>query len=193
VAVARLTKSENVSAFRGFAALAARKISLPTPSSAEFDVVFGWPKRGRRFQFCIERFQSVRRLFLQLSQIASCLSKPCEPCSRVIRCCRFEAAEPLPFPRPESIFSSHCGAISGRLGFAVGRRSFQTVVLHTGLVYPPPVDQNRASRSSRKNSITQIVFFRRRIPRSCDVAIALRSASPLPFLTGRAGGGALQA
>ena len=35
------------------------------------------------------------------------------------RSCRFEASEPLPFPGPDSIFSSRCGAISGRLRFAV--------------------------------------------------------------------------
>src|SRR5271167_353122 len=33
-------------------------------SSDEFAVAFEW--NGRRFQFCIRRFQSIRRLFLQL-------------------------------------------------------------------------------------------------------------------------------
>jgi hypothetical protein len=33
--------------------------------------------------------------------------------------CGFESSEPLPFPGPDSIFSSLCGAISGRLRFAV--------------------------------------------------------------------------
>jgi hypothetical protein len=35
------------------------------------------------------------------------------------RSCRFEASEPIPFPGADSIFSSRCGAISGRLLFAV--------------------------------------------------------------------------
>ena len=33
--------------------------------------------------------------------------------------CGFEASEPIPFPGADSIFSSRCGAISGRLRFAV--------------------------------------------------------------------------
>ena len=35
--------------------------------------------------------------------------------------CRFEASEPIPFPGADSIFSSRCGAISGRLRFAARR------------------------------------------------------------------------
>ena len=31
------------------------------------------------------------------------------------RCCGFEASETIPFPGPDSIFSSRCGAISGQL------------------------------------------------------------------------------
>ena len=34
--------------------------------------------------------------------------------------CGFEASEPIPFPGADSIFSRHCGAISGRLRFVVG-------------------------------------------------------------------------
>ena len=42
------------------------------------------------------------------------------------RCCGFEASETLPFPGADSIFSSLCGAISGRLHFAV-RRSLAAI------------------------------------------------------------------
>jgi hypothetical protein len=71
----------------------------------------------RRFQFCIERLQSLRRLFLQLCNFATFVSR-----SRVrsvghpgTTSCGFEASEPIPFPGADSIFSSGCGAISGRL------------------------------------------------------------------------------
>jgi hypothetical protein len=79
--------------------------------------------RGRRFQFCIERLQDVRRLFLQLCNFSfwrpvtrSRARSAARPCTTS---CGFEASEPIPFPGADSIFSSLCGAISGRLHFAV--------------------------------------------------------------------------
>jgi hypothetical protein len=73
----------------------------------------------RRFQFCIERFQNLGRLILQLSQ-------PCHSCGFAhgqprpfTTSCGFAASEPLPFPGANSIFSTCCGAISRRLRFAV--------------------------------------------------------------------------
>jgi hypothetical protein len=74
----------------------------------------------RRFQFCIERFQSVGRLFLQLPETGTFVilkARLPEPrtVSRRTRCCGSEASEAIPFPGADSIFSSRCGAISGRL------------------------------------------------------------------------------
>jgi hypothetical protein len=40
------------------------------------------------------------------------------------RSCRFEASEPIPFPGADSIFSSRCGAISGRLRLVVSLPRF---------------------------------------------------------------------
>jgi hypothetical protein len=87
-------------------------------------------ERRRRFQFCIERFQSIGRLFLQLSQtgifviLEARLPEP-RTVSRRTRSCGSEASEPIPFPGADSIFSSRCGAISRRLPFrrrALSRR-----------------------------------------------------------------------
>jgi len=84
----------------------------------------------RRFQFCIERFQSIGRLFLQLPEtgilviLEARLPEP-RTVSRRTRCCGSEASEAIPFPGPDSIFSSRCGAISRRLPFcrrALSRR-----------------------------------------------------------------------
>src|SRR5271170_4942872 len=78
-------------------------------------------ERRRLFQFCIEGFQSVGRLFLELRNFVV-LAAP-EPEWRTVsrapgtRSCRFEASEPIPFPGADSIFSSRCGAISRRLRF----------------------------------------------------------------------------
>ena len=45
------------------------------------------------------------------------------PCTR---CCGFEASETIPFPGADLIFSSRCGAISGRPRFAVSARNLST-------------------------------------------------------------------
>src|SRR5271170_5608813 len=76
--------------------------------------------RRRRFQFCVERFQSIGRLFLQLPQTGIEARLPeLRTVSRCTRSCGSEAPEAIPFPGADSIFSSRCGAISGRLRFAV--------------------------------------------------------------------------
>jgi hypothetical protein len=70
------------------------------------------------FQFCIERSQSVRRLFLQLCSFVILAGVAHgRPRARVPHL--VGASEPIPFPGADSIFSRHCGAISGRLRFAV--------------------------------------------------------------------------
>jgi hypothetical protein len=82
----------------------------------------------RRFQFCIERFQVVGRLFLQLGNLVTfnfgilaalgrSARSAARPCTRY---CGFEASETIPFPGADSIFSIGCGAISGRLRFDRG-------------------------------------------------------------------------
>jgi hypothetical protein len=79
----------------------------------------------RRFQFCMERFQVVGRLFLQLGNLVTfnfsilaalgrSARSAARPCTRY---CGFEASETIPFPGADSIFSIGCGAISGRLRF----------------------------------------------------------------------------
>jgi hypothetical protein len=87
-------------------------------------------ERRRRFQFCIERFQSIGRLFLKLPKpgifviLEARLPEP-RTVGRRTRCCGSEASEAIPFPGADSIFSSRCGAISGRLRFcrrALSRR-----------------------------------------------------------------------
>jgi hypothetical protein len=82
-------------------------------------------ERRRRFQFCIERFQVVGRLFLQLVPlghfqlcILAVLGRSARSAARpCTRCCGFEVSETIPFPGADSIFSIGCGAISGRLRF----------------------------------------------------------------------------
>jgi hypothetical protein len=82
----------------------------------------------RRFQFCIERLQDFRRLFPLPKPGPSSFSRlgcPSRAVSRRTRCCGSEASEAIPFPGADSIFSSCCGAISGRLPFcrrALSRR-----------------------------------------------------------------------
>src|SRR5271163_3279808 len=78
-----------------------------------------YAERRRRFQFCILQFQSVGRLFLQLCNCAIVAARQpeartvsLEPCTTS---CGFEASETIPIPGADSIFSSRCGAISGRL------------------------------------------------------------------------------
>src|SRR5271169_2532835 len=61
--------------------------------------------------FC--NFVTVRLLRL-VSRRARTLSRA--PCTTF---CGFEASETIPIPGADSIFSSRCGAISGRLRFAV--------------------------------------------------------------------------
>src|SRR5271154_2753642 len=77
----------------------------------------------RRFQFCIERIQDVGRLFLQLCNFvilgSSARSRARSAVRPRTRSSGFEVSEPIPFPGADSIFSSRCGAISGRLRFAV--------------------------------------------------------------------------
>ena len=58
----------------------------------------------------------------------SCGSPPertsaARPCTR---CCGFQASEVLPFPGADLIFSSRCGAISGRPRFAVSARNLSS-------------------------------------------------------------------
>jgi hypothetical protein len=79
--------------------------------------------RRRRFQFCMERFQSVGRLFLQQCNFVVLAGRQPEsrlvsraPVYHILWVRGFRA---LPFPGADSIFSSRCGAISGRLHFAV--------------------------------------------------------------------------
>ncbi len=83
--------------------------------------------RRRRFQFYIERVQSVRRLFLQLRNFATlsflrlaCRSRARSAARPCTTSCGYEASEPIPFPGADSIFSTRCGAISGRLRYTVG-------------------------------------------------------------------------
>ncbi len=79
-------------------------------------------ERRRRFQFCIERFQNLRRLFLQLPKtgisviLEARLPEP-RTVSHRTRSSGSEASETIPFPGADSIFSSCCGAISRRLPF----------------------------------------------------------------------------
>jgi hypothetical protein len=104
-----------------------------------------------RFQFCIERFQSTRRLFLQLfpncaeafariyvisicytefilniyvifSQLVS-RSRARSAARPCTTSCGFAAFEAIPFPGADSIFPSRCGAISGRLRQPLAPRS----------------------------------------------------------------------
>ena len=67
----------------------------------------------------MERFQSVGRLFLQLSfdlVIPAALGRSARSAPRTCtRCCGFQASETIPFTGADSIFSSRCGAISGQL------------------------------------------------------------------------------
>jgi hypothetical protein len=77
----------------------------------------------RRFQFCIERLQGVRRLFLQLLPLSTLSSFGSQSARRAARpyttSCGLEASETIPFSGADSILSIRCGAISGRLGRAV--------------------------------------------------------------------------
>jgi hypothetical protein len=80
----------------------------------------------RRFQSCIERIQSLGRLFLSRARVQLWHSRGSRDRARSAarprtRCCGFEASETIPFPGADSIFSSRCDAISGRLGSAVSR------------------------------------------------------------------------
>jgi hypothetical protein len=67
------------------------------------------------FQFCLERFHWLGRLFCNSGHSRSRGRSAARRCTRSSG---FEASETLPFPGPDSIFSSRCGAISGRLRFA---------------------------------------------------------------------------
>jgi hypothetical protein len=101
------------------------------------------------------RFQRVTRvlnLFLQLC-IFVVLAAP-EPETRTIsrapctRYCRFEASEPIPFPGPDTIFSSRCGAISRRLRFQIPNGCRQQIasphsVLQAASKRPRPPLQGR--------------------------------------------------
>ena len=82
--------------FRAISMLCEAENFLPAPR-VEFDNVLAAPGRSAR---------SAAR-----------------PCTR---CCGFQASELLPFPGADSIFSSRCGAISGRPRLAVSARNLST-------------------------------------------------------------------
>jgi hypothetical protein len=100
--------------------------SKPRGRSLANELALRFRRRRRRFQFCIERFQSLGRLFLQLLQPChSCGLAHGQPRVPFTTSCGFAASEPLPFPGANSVFSTCCGAISGRLRFcrqALSRR-----------------------------------------------------------------------
>ncbi len=88
--------SEIPSRFRAISMLCKAENFLPAPR-VEFDNVLAAPGRSAR---------SAAR-----------------PCTR---CCGFQASEPIPFPGADSIFSSRCGAISGRPRLAVSARNLSS-------------------------------------------------------------------
>ena len=77
-------------------------------------------KRGADFSSTSSEFKSLGAFFCNVvsSSFLRLLSRSGHRRPRT-RSCRFEASEPIPFPGADSIFSSCCGAISGRLLFAV--------------------------------------------------------------------------
>jgi len=104
--------------------------SKPRGRSLANELALRFRRRHRRFQFCIERFQNLGRLFLQLFATLSFLRSRARSAARSLTTsCGFSASEPLPFPGANSIFSTCCGAISGRLRFcrqALSRRASGT-------------------------------------------------------------------
>jgi hypothetical protein len=80
------------------------------------------PARGeggrarRRFQFASDDFNTLRAFFCNFVILAVRQPDRAGPCTRSSR---FEASEPIPFPGADSVFSSGCGAISGRLRLAL--------------------------------------------------------------------------
>jgi hypothetical protein len=69
----------------------------------------------------IRRRSPRRRSSRSLSRAAPpfCQSEPRSAARPLTKSCGFEVSEPIPFPGADSIFSSRCGAISGRLRFVV--------------------------------------------------------------------------
>jgi hypothetical protein len=96
--------------------------SAPRPSRA-FDARDGPSRRGADFSSASSEIKALGAFFCNAARLSfSRLVSRCRARSAArpsTTSCGLEASEPLPFPGPDSIFSSHCGAISGRLRFAV--------------------------------------------------------------------------
>jgi hypothetical protein len=96
--------------------------SAPRRSRA-LDARDGPSRRGADFNSASSEIKALSAFFcngarLSLSQLVR-RSRARSAVRPSTTSCGFEASEPLPFPGPDSIFSSRCGAISGRLRFAV--------------------------------------------------------------------------
>jgi hypothetical protein len=72
-------------------------------------------RRGRRFRFVRKATRELRDFVIRLVN-RSRVRPVARPCTRS---CGFESSGTIPFPGADSMFSSLCGAISGRLRFAV--------------------------------------------------------------------------
>jgi hypothetical protein len=86
---------------------------------------FGRRNTGADFSSASSDFKALGALFCNFATFSflrlvsrSRARSAARPCTTS---CGFEASETIPIPGTDSIFSSRCGAISGRLRFAVGR------------------------------------------------------------------------
>jgi hypothetical protein len=92
----------------------------PSEPRTPMDLAFGWGKRGADFSSASSDFKSLGAFFCNFVTLGLVGRSRAPSAARPrTRSCRFEASEAIPFPGGDSIFSSRCGAISGRLLFAV--------------------------------------------------------------------------
>ncbi len=96
--------------------------------------------------------------------------------ARYTRYCGFEASETLPFPGADLIFSSRCGAISGRLRFAV-RPSRAAIPASEARAFGRPVEPARAKSRFLPHFVSFQGFARRKISLSVAAPISC-SARP---------------
>ena len=92
-----------------------------------FDRLWGLLPQGKKggapgadFSFASSEFKTLGAFFCNFVILgSSARSRARSAVRRRTRSSGFEVYEPIPFPGADSIFSSRCGAISGRLRFAV--------------------------------------------------------------------------
>jgi hypothetical protein len=134
---------------------------------------------GADFTFASSEFKTLGAFFCNFVILGSSARSRARSAVRPrTRSSGFEVSEPIPFPGADSIFSSRCGAISGRLRFAVSDEARNTSVQKID----DRLDDLRRGGDARTNIELRFSFGKKFVERLGSYATFRAAAQTAPEL-----------